>query len=265
MKKRRSHLPGLYLALVLVLMYLPIVVTALFSFNANTSRFTFNFTGFSLQHYEGLRADSKGLLAALGQSLQLAAYSCLLSAVLGTLGAVGMAQRKFRLAGVLEGLTLLPAMTPEIIMAMGFLAIFTAAGLPFGMLTLTLAHVTFCVPYIYIVVKGRIAGMNPELASAARDLGASPLRAFMSVTLPMIMPGVVSGTLLAFAMSMDDFVISFFVTGPATTTLPIKIYSSVRMGVSLQVNALSTLILVVVFSLTALFRLVRRKKTIKTI
>lgn len=103
-----------------------------------------------------------------------------------------MAQRKFRLAGVLEGLTLLPAMTPEIIMAMGFLAIFTAAGLPFGMLTLVLAHVTFCVPYIYIVVKGRIAGMNPELASAARDLGASPLRAFMSVTLPMIMPGVVS-------------------------------------------------------------------------
>ena len=175
-----------------------------------------------------------------------------------------MARRKFRLGGTLEGLSLLPAMTPEIIMAMGFLAVFTAAGLPFGMLTLVLAHVTFCVPYIYIVVKGRLAGMDPDLPNAARDLGASPARAFWTVTLPLILPGVLSGTLLAFAMSMDDFVISFFVTGPGTTTLPVKIYSSVRMGVSLQVNALSTLMLATVFLLTAAFRLLRRRRAGQT-
>ena len=144
--KHGSWRSRLYMALVLVLMYLPIIVTAVYSFNANQSRFTFQFTGFSLQHYEALFRDTSGLLDALWQSLQLALYSCLISAVLGTLGAVGMARRRFRLAGALEGLALLPAMTPEIIMAMGFLAIFTAVGLPFGMLTLVLAHVTFCVP-----------------------------------------------------------------------------------------------------------------------
>ncbi len=258
--KGRSVGSRVFMALVLVLMYLPIVVTVIYSFNANQSRFTFNFTGFSLQHYRELFQDTKGLLDALLQSLQLAVYSCAISAVLGTLGAVGMARRKLRFAGALEGLALLPAMTPEIIMAMGFLALFTAVGLPFGMLTLTLAHVTFCVPYIYIVVKGRLAGMDPELVNAARDLGASPARAFFTVTLPLILPGVVSGTLLAFAMSMDDFVISFFVTGPGTTTLPVKIYSSVRMGVSLQVNALSTLMLATIFLGTALLRLARRRR-----
>ena len=127
-----------------------------------------------------------------------------------------------------------------------------------------LAHVTFCVPYIYIVVKGRLAGMDPDLPNAARDLGASPARAFWTVTLPLILPGVLSGTLLAFAMSMDDFVISFFVTGPGTTTLPVKIYSSVRMGVSLQVNALSTLMLATVFLLTAALRLLRRRRAAQT-
>ena len=262
--KNGSWRSRLYMALVLVLMYLPIVVTAVYSFNANSSRFTFQFTGFSLQHYKALFQDTSGLLDALWQSLQLALYSCLISAVLGTLGAVGMARRKFRFGGALEGLALLPAMTPEIIMAMGFLAVFTAAGLPFGMLTLVLAHVSFCVPYIYIVVKGRLAGMDPDLPNAARDLGASPARAFWTVTLPLILPGVLSGTLLAFAMSMDDFVISFFVTGPGTTTLPVKIYSSVRMGVSLQVNALSTLMLATVFLLTAAFRLLRRKRAAQT-
>ena len=262
--KKRGVGSGLFLVLVLVLMYLPIIVTVIYSFNANQSRFTFNFTGFSLQHYRELFQDTKGLLAALVESLQLALYSCAISAVIGTLGAVGMAKRKFRFSGALEVTALLPAMTPEIILAMGFLVVFTATGLPFGMLTLTLAHVTFCVPYIFIVVKGRLAGMDPELPNAARDLGASPSRAFATVTLPLIMPGVISGTLLAFAMSMDDFVISFFLTGPGTTTLPVKIYSSVRMGVSLQVNALSTLMLATVFLATALSRLVRRKRILKS-
>ena len=264
MQGRKSRWSPVFLTLVLILMYLPIAVVALYSFNANASRYPSAFTGFSLQYYQALLRDTKGLLAALKNSLILAGISCGVAMMIGTLGAVGMAARKFRLQGAIETMAVLPIMVPEIILGMAFLAVFTFAGLRFGMLTLVLAHVTFCVPYIYIVVKGRLAGMDPDLPNAARDLGASPARAFLTVTLPLILPGVLSGTLLAFAMSMDDFVISFFVTGPGTTTLPVKIYSSVRMGVSLQVNALSTLMLATVFLLTAAFRLLRRKRAAQT-
>ena len=182
--------------------------------------------------------------------------------VIGTLGAVGMAKRKFRGQGSFETLAMLPIMVPEIILGMAFLAVFTAVGLKFGMGTLILAHVTFCTPYIFIIVKGRLAGMDPSLEEASRDLGASPARTFLEITLPLIMPGVLSGVMLAFAMSLDDFVISFFVTGATTMTLPLKIYSSVKTGVSLQVNALCTLMLVFVAVVMAIKTLVvdRRAK-----
>ena len=260
-RKRKSPWAPLYLTLVLILLYLPIVVVVLYSFNANDSRYPNEFTGFSLQYYKALFRDTKGLLRALKTSLILAACSCGASMVIGTLGAVGMARRKFRGQGALETLAILPIMVPEIILGMAFLAVFTAVGLKFGMLTLTLAHVTFCTPYIFIIVKGRLAGMDPSLAEASRDLGATPVRTFFEITLPLILPGVLSGVMLAFAMSLDDFVISFFVTGATTTTLPLKIYSSVKTGVSLQVNALCTLMLVFVAVVMAVKTLVvdRRK------
>ena len=256
MKKRRSPWAPLYLTLVLILMYLPIAVVVLYSFNANTSRFPTAFTGFSLTHYQALLRDTRGLLDALWNSLILAACSCGIAMVIGTLGAIGMAGRKFRGQGAIETLSLLPIMVPEIILGMAFLAVFTVVGLKFGMLTLILAHVTFCTPYVFIIVKGRLAGMDPSLAEASRDLGASPVRTFFEITLPLIMPGVRSGVMLAFAMSLDDFVISFFVTGATTTTLPLRIYSSVRTGVSLQVNALCTLTLAFVAIVMAFKQLV---------
>jgi len=263
--KQRMHIASkLYLALVLLLMYLPMLVVVLYSFNANASRFPSEFTGFSLQYYKALFRDTKGLLDALGESLILALLSCSAALVLGTLGAVGMARRKFRLQGALESLTLLPIMIPEIILGVAFLLLFTAAGLKFGMGTLVLGHITFCTPYIYMVVKGRLAGMDESLVSAARDLGAGPVKAFLTVTLPLIMPGVLSGTMLAFAMSMDDFIISFFVTGSNINPLPLKIYSSVKTGVSPQVNALCTLMLVVVFIFALVFMLGGKKNGGKT-
>ena len=255
-KKRKSPWAALYLALVLTLMYLPIAVVVLYSFNANTSRYPNEFTGFSLQFYQALFRDTKGLLGALKTSLILAVCSCGISMVIGTLGAVGMAKRKFRGQGAFETLAMLPIMVPEIILGMAFLAVFTAVGLKFVMGTLILAHVTFCTPYIFIIVKGRLAGMDPSLEEASRDLGASPARTFLEITLPLIMPGVLSGVMLAFAMSLDDFVISFFVTGATTMTLPLKIYSSVKTGVSLQVNALCTLMLVFVAVVMAVKTLV---------
>ena len=249
MQGRKSRWSPVFLTLVLILMYLPIAVVALYSFNANASRYPSAFTGFSLQYYQALLRDTKGLLAALKNSLILAGISC------------GMAARKFRLQGAIETMAVLPIMVPEIILGMAFLAVFTFAGLRFGMLTLVLAHVTFCTPYVFIIVKGRLAGLDPSLIEASRDLGASPVRAFFTVTLPLILPGVLSGVMLAFAMSLDDFVISFFVTGATTTTLPLKVYSSVKTGVSLQVNALCTLTLAAVAIAMAVkhFALDRRK------
>lgn len=243
---------GIYLALVLMLIYLPVIVVAVYSFNANVSRLPTAFTGFSLHYYRALFRDTLGLLEGLKTSLILALLSCMAAAVIGTLGALGMAKRKFRLGGLLEGVTMLPVMIPELILGVAFLALFTLAGLKLGMGTLVLAHTTFCTPYIFMLVKGRLAGMSPNLEFAARDLGATPVKAFFTVVLPQILPGVIAGVMLAFAMSMDDFVISFFVTGSNVNPLPLMIYSSVKTGVSPQVNALCTLILVFVFVAAAL-------------
>lgn len=270
--KKWSWRATAYLTLVLLFMYLPILVVVLFSFNASTARVPTVFTGFSLDAYLELFSGQGGYGDALKTSVEIALYSVTLSTVLGTLGAIGLTRRKAAKTfgqkalaagrGFLEDLSALPMMIPEIILGVAFMALFSRMGIPSGKMTLTLAHTTFCVPYVYLIVKSRLATMDESLVLAARDLGATPMRAIMTVTLPLIRPGVVSGALLALAMSLDDFVISFFVNGPETTTLPIKIYSSVKYGVSTQVNALCTLMLVAVFSLVAVSQfMLRRKKS----
>ena len=259
---RKSKFAPVYLTLVLIALYLPIVVVVLYSFNANTSRFTFDFTGFSLQHYAGLLKDTKGLVAALKNSLILAGYSLALSVVLGTLGAVGMAKSRFRAQNLLENVSLIPMMLPEIILGMAYLSFFSILQVPFGMVTLIIAHTTFCVPYIFINVQSRLVGLDPAYVEAARDLGATQTRAFYDVTLPLITPAIISGALLAFAMSMDDVVISFFVTGTTSNPLPLQVYSMLKMGVTPEVNALCTLMLLVVFGAIGVFYLLsslRRK------
>ena len=165
-----------------------------------------------------------------------------------------------RASALMENIAILPIMVPEIILGVAFLLLFSALGLPSGMLTLVLAHTTFCVPYVYLLVKSRLSTIGEEYVLAARDLGASPMRALSTVTLPLVLPSVFSGALLALAMSLDDFVISFFVAGADTTTLPLKVYSSVRYGVSPQINALCTLMLIAVFLLVGLSQIVLRKK-----
>ncbi len=248
MRKKSSAFPTIYLTVVLVLMYLPILMVVLYSFNQSKSGGMW--TGFSLTWYDKLMRDG-AMAAALGNSLNLALWSVLASGVIGTIGAVGMARTRFRGQGALETLSSLPMMIPEIILGMAYLVVFSAIGIPFGMPALVIAHTTFCIPYVYINVKGRLSGMDPAIEEAARDLGASPLRVFCTVTLPAIAPAVISGMLLSLAMSLDDLVISFFVSG-STTTLPLKIYSSLKTGVSPEINALCTLMLGAVFILVAL-------------
>ncbi|MDR1566258.1 MAG: ABC transporter permease subunit [Treponema sp.] len=232
----------IYLGLILALMYAPIVLVVLYSFNG--SRISSVWKGFTLNWYRELFRD-RAMFDALRNSLVLALLSSFSAAVLGTLGAVGMTRARpvpGKFSKAMEYLSILPIMTPEIILGMVFLAFFSLLGLPAGMLTLVIAHTCFCVPYVYLLVKARLAGLDRGYVEAARNLGAGEWRAFLDITLPLILPAVVSGILLSFAMSFDDVIISVFVTGPGTNTLPIRIYSQIKTGVTPKTNALCTLL-----------------------
>ncbi|MCL1855074.1 MAG: ABC transporter permease [Clostridia bacterium] len=262
--KRQSVLSVLFLALVLLVLYLPIVTVVAYSVNANPSRNPVEFTGFTTQWYRDLFSGTRGYGTALWVSIRVALISTLLSVAIGTLGAAGMAQGKASRAGsFMETLVTLPIMIPEIILAMAFMAIFHGLDLPFGEVTLVLAHTTFCIPYIFLTVKSRLAGMDPALFDAARDLGATPSRVLRDITLPLVRPAITSGAFLAIAMSLDDFVISFFIYGSGAVTLPIKIYSSVRVGVSPQINALCSVMIAVAFLAVALSQYLNTAREIR--
>ena len=272
--KKRSVGSLLFIALVLVIMYLPIAVVVVYSFNANTARIPIAFTGWTTAWYGKLFTGRNGFGDALVLSLRVALWSVGISCVIGTLGAVGMAQRAVGqkhgwFDSIMESLVSLPIMIPEIILGLAFMVIFNAMGLRANDVRLVLAHTTFCIPYVFLNVKSRLVGMDPALFDAARDLGANPARVVRDITLPLCRPAIVSGAFLALAMSLDDFVISFFVYGAGEGTLPIKIYSSVKVGVSPQVNALCTLMMGAVFIAVALSRYVTsmraaRKKRLQT-
>lgn len=246
MKKKKW--PYIYVGVITVITYIPILLTVIYSFNA--SKISSVWEGFSLKWYVELFRN-KDMGEALGNSLILAVLSSVLAVFIGTSGALGMHRRKSRLHSVVADVSMIPIMIPEIILGMVFLSVFSLMGLPFGMVTLVIAHTTFCVPYIYSMVKARLVGMDKSLEEAALDLGASPVRVFFDVTLPLIMPAIWSGVLLAFAMSFDDVVISIFVTGPGVNTLPVKIYTMMKTGITPEINALATLMLLVITLLLA--------------
>ncbi len=243
----------LYLVLVFLLIYLPILVVVVFSFNE--SKLTVSFQGFSLKWYQELFQD-RALKEALWNSLFLAVSSCLVSAVIGTLGAIGLSRIHWKSKGALEYISILPLMIPEIILGMVMMAFFYLLKLPFGYLTLLIGHTVFCVPYILMEVKARLAGMDMALEEAARDLGASSFRAIWDITLPLLMPAVLSGSLLAFAMSMDDVVISIFVNGPKISTLPLKVYTQMKTGVTPEINALCTILLAITLAVYTVYLIV---------
>lgn len=252
MKKKRKF-PYLYIGIITVLMYIPIIVTVVYSFNA--SRISSVWGGFSLEWYEILWKDRE-IREALMNSMILALSSCVLSVFIGTLGAVGMSKTTSKFNDAISYLSTLPLMIPEIILGMVFLAIFSLMGLPFGMVTLIIAHTTFCIPYLFIMVSARLIGMDKSLEEAARDLGASEVRTFFDIVLPQLVPAILSGVLLAFAMSFDDVVISIFVTGPKVNLLPIKIYTKLKTGITPEINALATIMLMVTILFVLLSNLV---------
>ncbi len=261
MMKKRRIFPIAYLAVVTAVTFVPIVVTIVYSFNP--SRISSVWGGFTLDWYRELFRDHD-IFTALRNSIIIAFLSCGISAVIGTLGAIGVRRTKpalwNRINGVASYISRLPIMIPEIILGMVYLAVFSFMNLPFGLLTLVIAHTSFCIPYIFMMVSDRLIGLDPQIEEAARDLGASPRRVFFDITLPSILPAILSGLLLSFAMSFDDVVISIFVTGPGMTTLPIKIYTRVKMGVTPEINALATLMIAATVLILALSRLSGRKR-----
>jgi spermidine/putrescine transport system permease protein len=210
-------------------------------FSFNQARYTTSWQGFSLKWY-GHLLDNTQLMDALINSLTVALVSSLAATALGTLGAFAVSRYRFAGRKLFFGLVYCVMMSPDIVMGISLLMLFVLAGLTPGFLTLLAAHITFCLPFVIVLVHARIAGFDPAVVDAARDLGAREQDVFFRIILPMILPAVLAGWLLSFTLSLDDVIISFFVTGPGFEILPLKIYSMVKLGVTPEVNALCTVL-----------------------
>ncbi|MFZ2256768.1 MAG: ABC transporter permease [Clostridiaceae bacterium] len=250
----------LYMGLVFAFLYAPILVLLVFSFNEGKTRGSWD--GFSLVWYQTLLQDEE-VLSAVGNTFFVAIVSTLVSTVIGTLGAIGIAQ--FRKAPQQRILVLnqIPVVNPDIIMAVGLMVLFRTLQLDFGMLTLLLAHIAFTVPYVVLSVLPKLKQMPQALPEAAMDLGATPAQTLWRVIIPQIRPGIVSGALIAFTLSIDDFVISFFTTGNGIETVSTIVYSMARRGINPEINALSTLMFLVMLILLIIPNLFQKKEEVQ--
>lgn len=244
MKRRFSWFNATSLTLGFAFLYLPMVILIVYSFNA--SRLVTVWAGFSTKWY-GELLHNDAFLDAAWVTLKVGLWSSTLATVLGTMAAYVMVRAgRFRGRTLFSGMIYAPLVMPEVITGLSLLLLFIAIGLDRGVITIVLAHTTFSMCYVSVVVSSRLVSFDQSLEEAALDLGCTPFDAFRSVTLPIIAPAVISGWLLAFTLSLDDLVIASFTSGPSSTTLPIKIYSAVRLGVSPEINALSTIMILIV-------------------
>ena len=254
----------IYTTLVYIFLYAPIVVLIVFSFNNSKSRSVWS--GFTLKWYQKL-FENQDIFRAFSNTLIIAVISAIIATILGTVAAIGILNTKKWAKHVIMNLTNLPMMNPEIVTGVSlmllFVFLYSRTGLleP-GIVTLILSHTTFCLPYVILSVLPKLRQMDPNMYEAAQDLGCSPTRAFFKVVLPEIFPGIVTGMMMAFTMSIDDFVISYFTSG-TTQTLPIAIYSMTRKIVSPEINALSTLLfgVILILLITINIRQLKDKKS----
>jgi len=231
----------LFAGLVYLFLYAPIMVLIFFSFNSTKN--TQVWTGFSTQWYGELIRDGS-VLNAFKLSLMVGLTATAIATVIGTLTALALSRHDFRGKTFADSAIYAATVMPEIVVGVSLLAFFVAATVDLGIVTIIIAHVAFCISFVTIVVRARLSGMDRSIEEAAQDLGASPVQTFLRVTLPLILPGVMAGALLAFTLSFDDFVITFFVAGVGSSTLPLQIYSMIKFGVSPVINALSTVVMV---------------------
>lgn len=249
MKKKRQPLLSIHAFLMMAFIYVPILIIIIYSFN--DTRLSGNWEGFTFEWYISL-FDNRNVMEALMNSLTVAVVSTIISTMLGTAAALGLRDLGRRGRSGMNGLLYLPVIIPDIIMGLSLLVLFSQLNIPLGKTTVMIAHITFSISYVYVVVSARLSGMGKQLDEAAQDLGATPWQAFRHVTLPQIAPGIISGALIAFTLSLDDFMVSFFVAGPSSTTLPIYIYAQVKRGISPEINALCTILILVSITLILL-------------
>ena len=255
---KRSPIPMTVLILVLIFLYLPIIVLTVNSFNL--ARFGGSWGGFTFKWYQELVNDHQ-VWSSVVNSLIIAAGATVLSCIIGTTAALALHKwNRSRLQTVHYGLIYTPLVVPEILMGISLLLSFTAVGISCGMTTILLAHTTFCVSYVTMAVLSRLQDFDTTILEASRDLGADSWTTTWRILIPVIFPGILSGGLLAFTLSLDDFVISFFVAGPGSTTLPIHIYSMIRRGSLPLINALSTILLAVTFLVILIYQIVTNKR-----
>ena len=242
-----------WMAAVIFFLYAPLVALVVFSFNDSKRNIVWR--GFTFKYYEKLIGNAS-LMEALGNSLTIAFFCTIFSVILGALAAVMLWRFRFPFKAGVEGAMGLPIVVPEICFGVAMLVFFAGIGWPtdlpwpFSLSAITIAHITFCFPFVAMVVRSRLASFNREEEEAAKDLGASEWQAFRDVLLPHMRPGLVAGALLSFTLSLDDFVITFFTSGPNTITFPVKIYSMVRFSVTPEVNAASALLILLTVVLT---------------
>ncbi|MDD3218914.1 MAG: ABC transporter permease [Lachnospiraceae bacterium] len=231
----------IFCTLVYLFLFLPIIVIVVNSFNATTSKPYLSWKGFTFDWYMKL-FDNTALLSSFGNTILIAICSTLLATCIGTIAAVGMYKYKFKGKSAIDGLLYIPVVIPEIVLGISLLTLFTNTHIPRGVLTLVLAHTTFSIPYVIFNVRARLSGYDNSIEEASMDLGANRIKTFFNITLPVLAPGIGGGALLAFTLSIDDVIISYFTNGQ-TKTYPLKVMESIKSGVAPDVNALSTLIL----------------------
>ncbi len=247
----------LYTAAFYAFMFLPLVVVVLFSFNSIRS--LQNFGGFSLQWYRAFW-ESESLRDSLIASLQIALATMLVATVLGTLLAFGLVRARTRFSASANVLMLIPLVTPEIVAGVSAFLLFTQIGLRLSLLTIVIAHITFSISYVTVVVRARLASLNPEVEQAALDLGATRIQTLRLVVMPALWPAILAAGLLVFALSFDDFVLSYFTTGESPQPLPVRIWSAIRFGVTPTINAIGTLMLVISLAAVALALFFQRER-----
>ena len=238
--KRKSSFSRAVFFITMFFLFMPLFVLLVYSFNESKSG---SWTGFSLRWYIKLFKDSPNLWRAFGNSAIVALGSATAATIIGTLGAVGVNWYRFRLRGYLRTITFLPMILPEIIIGVSLLVFFSGMGLKLGLFTVFIAHTSFNLPFVFLLVLARLEEFDFSIIEAARDLGASEKQTLFRVILPISMPGIISGFLTAVTLSLEDFVITFFVTGPGATTLPLFVYSAIRFGVSPVINSLSVVMI----------------------
>lgn len=258
---KNSKIKNIVIILTFIFLFAPILVLVLYSFNS--SKMNIIFEGFTLNWYKEL-FNNKDLLAAFFNTIIIAVTSTVISTIIGTISAIGLYKYNFPLKKVINGLIYIPIVIPEIVLGISLLSVYTIVSLKLGMFSLILSHIAFSIPFVITSVRSTLTLLPKEYEEAAYDLGANKFKVLTQITLPLIMPGVISGATLALTLSLDDVVISYFTAGPGSNTLPLKIYSMIKTGITPDVNALSTLMLIstiIILTLSAVYqsrKIVRR-------